>query len=198
MKDTRSTWRERRIGAAAVCLLALAGCLSPPPPATTEVLDETTGNTYTAVAEPYVFSRQRTDVAANSRDYVTLAAAHVNRAGALMPCLIAWRWATVDLRVAPLPPASAGRLVITGDGAPIELKPSGDRDLLAILPHRLHAPVTPVHVAWVYPADAALLARLAAAGELTLEFPDEATPLPFTVWRSGQAALQEFAARVQP
>lgn len=185
-------------GAALACLLAVAGCLSPPPPARTEVLDERTGNTFTAVAEPYVFARQRTDVAAYARDYVTLVAAHLNRAGQLAPCLVVWRWATVDLRVAPLPPASAGRLLITGGGEPIQLTPATDRELLAILPHKLHAPATPVHTAWVYAVDTALLQRLAGAEGLELVFPDEATPLPFALRRSGQAALREFAAGAAP
>lgn len=44
-----------------------------------EYLDENTGATITTVDQPLVFAVERNDVAANLRDYVTLAAAAVNR-----------------------------------------------------------------------------------------------------------------------
>ncbi|MGH8264254.1 MAG: hypothetical protein ACRET4_12300 [Steroidobacteraceae bacterium] len=71
-------------------LCALAGAATAHDPI--EYLDEKTAATVTAVHAPLVFARERRDVAANLRDYVTLVAASVNRSGNISYVLIAYFW----------------------------------------------------------------------------------------------------------
>src|SRR5258705_6017476 len=63
-------------------LVLIAGCTSAPAiPQPHEYLDEQTGATVTAVDAPLVFARERSERAANLRDYVSVVAASVNRGG---------------------------------------------------------------------------------------------------------------------
>src|SRR3979490_821715 len=97
-------------------LVLAAGCTSAlviPQPQ--EYLDEQTGATVTAVDSPLVFARARTELAANLRDYVTLAAASVNRGGKVEYVLIAYVWSTIDVRYAPAS-ALADSPLVTPDG----------------------------------------------------------------------------------
>src|SRR5205085_7065875 len=61
-----------------------------------EYLDEDTAATVTVVGEPLVFAYAIPALAANQRDYVTLAAAAVNRNGKVSYVLIAYFWSTID------------------------------------------------------------------------------------------------------
>src|SRR5258706_12201867 len=72
-----------------------------PPPQPEEYLDEQTGATVDVVDAPLVFARDRSERAANLRDYVTVAAAAVNRGGKLEYVLVAYVWSTLDPRYAP-------------------------------------------------------------------------------------------------
>jgi hypothetical protein len=182
----------------AVASLALSGCLTPVDMAPIDSLDETTGNTYTSVAQPLIFARRRADLAANARDYATIAAAHINRAGKLTTYLLAYRWATVDVRMSALPAKSQGRLTFLGDGRVVELQPLSDPQALAMLRIELAAPRTQGKVGWVYAVDAATLRYLAESHELQLQFPDEAMAQPFEIWSDGRPALQAFARQSAP
>src|SRR5690242_15561306 len=66
-----------------------------------EHLDEKTAATVTTASQPLVFARERPELAAHSREYITLAGAAVNRSGALECYLFVYRWSTVDRRGVP-------------------------------------------------------------------------------------------------
>ena len=95
-----------------------------------QYLDEHTAATITAVDKPLVFARDRTELAANARDYVTLAAAAVDRMGKVQYLLVAYSWSTVDSRLsqerAPVPDslditADDRRILFTGaSGSPTD------------------------------------------------------------------------------
>ena len=59
-------------------------------------LDQSTAVTVTTVGKPVVFARERPNFAVHMRDYITLAAASVDRAGKLHSILIAYYWSTFD------------------------------------------------------------------------------------------------------
>src|SRR4051812_12650535 len=69
-----------------------------------EFLDEKTAATVSVAAKPLVFARERPELAAHSRDYITLAAASVNRSGTIDYFIFAYFWSTLDPR-----DGSAGR-----------------------------------------------------------------------------------------
>jgi hypothetical protein len=175
--------------------VALAGCASEPSRAPAEVLDEQTGATLAVVAEPLVFARSRLDVAANARDYLTAVAVEANRSGKYAQYLLVHRWSTVDRRMAGLPPASAGRLIIEADGRMLEFKPVQPMPAALVRRDRVHLPADADVVSWAYDVDLATLAYLADSQQIRARLPDEPLDSPFALWADGRAALDAFAAR---
>ena len=173
----------------------LAGCASGPQRAPTELLDEQTGATLVVVAEPLVFARARLDVAANARDYLTVVAVEANRSGKYAQYLLVHRWSTVDRRMAALPGAGAGRLIVDADGRTLELKPLEPMPAALVRRDRVHVPQDADVVSWAYDVDIATLAWLAGSHEISARLPDESLASPFTLWGDGRAALQAFAKR---
>jgi len=176
-------------------MVALAACASAPARAPTELLDEQTGATLAVVAEPLVFARPRTDVAANARDYATIVALEANRSGKYSAYLLVHRWSTVDRRMAPLPAESAGRLLIKADGRLLELKPLQPMPAALTRRDAVFMPADADVVSWAYDTDLATLEYLAASHDIGARFPDEPLDSPFVLWRDGRAALREFTAR---
>jgi hypothetical protein len=176
----------------------IAGCLTPPDHTPTDTLDEATGDTYTSVAQPLVFARRRADVAANARDYATIAATHRNHLGSLRTYLLAYRSATLDIRPSALPGPAQGRLRFIADGRVIDLQPLADAAEAAILHSGLAAPRAGAMARWSYAVDVATLQTLADAAVLQLQFPDEALAEPFEVFTDGRAALRAFARQSAP
>lgn len=81
------------------CLTAgLAGCTFPVP-APPEYLDPNTAALVTTVAAPIVFARSHLDVAANARQYATVAAVSINRSGRYEYVLLVYLWSTIDPRL---------------------------------------------------------------------------------------------------
>ena len=121
---------------------ALAG--SAPPQ---EYLDEETAATITVVGEPLVFANERRDLAANARDYVTVAAAAVNRSGKITYVVIAYFWSTVDPRLRPDLLLSPPVLSLQADDRRLELHLAGHSAHEAGIGRPVHeppgSPVTP-------------------------------------------------------
>ena len=96
-------------------LQALAACAATPVDnRPTEYLDEKSAATVTVVRHPLVLARERRELAANTRDYVTVAAAAVNRSGKITYVLIVYVWSTVDVRGAARA-AAPDTLVLAAD-----------------------------------------------------------------------------------
>jgi hypothetical protein len=178
----------------AALFATVPGCASAPPRAPTELLDEQTGATLVVVAEPLVLARARVDVAANARDYLTLVAVEANRAGKYSQYLLVHRWSTVDRRMAALPGATAGRLIIEADGRVLEFKPLQPMPAALVRRDHVFMPEDADAVSWAYDVDMATLAYLAASHEFSVRLPDDTLDSPFTLWRDGRAALRAFAA----
>ena len=71
-------FRSRLSRASLACACLLAGCVTPEPaPRTT--LDTNTGVSLIVTDEPVVLARERRDIAAQARDYLTLVAAESTR-----------------------------------------------------------------------------------------------------------------------
>src|SRR6266404_5022936 len=83
--------------------------------APSEYLDQTTAATITVAAKPLVFARERPELAAHARDYVTLAAASVNRGGTIEYYIFAYLWSTVDNRNRNAVAPASDNLSITAD-----------------------------------------------------------------------------------
>ena len=183
-------------------LTALASCTVPPRvashrarAASHEIFDEETGSTLLVVSKPLVFARERSDVAAHSRDYATIVAVEDDRSGSYTQFLLLYRWSTVDRRMSPPPGPEEGELKIVADGRTIDLKPL-ERPPTSLTQRRaLHVPEHGDVVYRSYRVDPAMLHFIAASHELTLRMPQELLDTPFTLWEDGRSALTQFLTR---
>jgi hypothetical protein len=174
--------------------LWLAGCASVPSGPRVS-LDPRTGATFTMVEKPLIFARQRRDVAANARDYLTVVAVEINVSGQRRLYLAVHQWSTIDLRSGELPPVSSD-LLLVADGRDIALTP--ERDDAAGLPvdaTRLMRPEDAEVVSALYPIDGATLEYIAVSDSLSVAYSDSFA-LPFALWRDGRPDLQRMLARV--
>jgi hypothetical protein len=180
---------------ALVLALLLGACAGPREFAPREIFDEHSGNTVSVVARPLIFARSRSDVAAYARDYATLVAVEVDHSGSTEHYLLVHRWSTVDARMAPPPPADAGRLQLIGEGRVLTLTPLPE--LPVGLEHRpdLHLPPHGEVVSYAYRVDAEMLRFIVKASRMTLELPQETYTAAFTVWEDGRPAWVEFLRR---
>jgi hypothetical protein len=96
-----------------------------------EYTDETTAATITVAEESLVFARERTDLAVNTRDYVSLAPLEINRGGERSYFWFAFVWSTIDRRDGEPLLLDQDELALIADGRPIKLV----RDLLPLTRH---------------------------------------------------------------
>jgi hypothetical protein len=171
---------------------SLAACspsrLAPPH----EIFDEQSAMTLEVVSLPFIFARERSDVAAHARDYATLVATEIDHSGEYSDFLLLYRWSTVDRRMSAPPPAGAGALRILADGRAIDLQPLQKVPIGLTQSHSLYVPPHGDVVPRAYAVDAALLRYIAACRSLTLRMPQEELNTPFTLWQDGREALAQF------
>lgn len=163
-----------------------------------ELLDESSGALLTIVRRPIICARSRTDVAANARDYVTLAAAQEDRSGRISDWLIVHRWSTVDPRFSGDAGVGSGRLRIVADDRVLTLAPAVPAPSLLARRRELFAPPNGRGLSLAYAVDRSTLRYLASAHSLSLRFTDDALPLDYTVWDDGRPALQAWLSDTGP
>ncbi|HXZ59596.1 MAG TPA: hypothetical protein VEG26_05400 [Steroidobacteraceae bacterium] len=197
---TRVAEAEVRCGAlrplAAVLALCAAAAAAGGPAAPREYLDEQTAATVTVVGEPLVFALPRPELAANVRDYATLAAAAVNRAGKISYVLIAYFWSTVDARLRRDPLPAAEPLALQADDRRLALALEGHSAHDAGIGERVHAPPGSAAEPNVYRTDLATLRFIAAARRLTILAESKGAPLTYDLWQDRRPALQAFVRRM--
>jgi hypothetical protein len=177
------------LGALTVSTCLAAGCASrSPEPLPNETFDEGSGTALIVVRHPIVMARSRTDVAAYARDYVTLVVAQEDRSGKNSTWLVAYRWSTVDTRFDPTRALESGQLLLIGDARSIGLKPAERPPLFLHRADLLFAPHFAVNT-WVYAIDRPTLRYLATVRELSLRFPGDKLPEPYSIWKDGRPDL---------
>jgi hypothetical protein len=144
----------------------LGGCVALPAPAPTELLDERTGVTITVVDEPILLARDRREVAANARDYVTLVAAAQNNSGRVSVALVAYYWSTIDERTAAAAASSDPALKLLADGRDLTLTASEPFPAAFANPENLLAPPASRYERRAYPVDREALEFLASSRRL--------------------------------
>jgi hypothetical protein len=175
-----------------VLLQALAACAATPANnGPTEYLDEKSAATVTVVRQPIVFARERRDLAANTRDYVTVAAAAVNRSGKITYVLIVYVWSTVDVRGAPRHTA-ADTLVLAADDRRLRFDLAGTRAADQGIAVPVHAPPGQDAPPNVYATDLATLRFIAAAGRVALRLGADDTAPTYELWDDERPALAAF------
>lgn len=174
--------------------------------APSEYLDERTGATITVTREALVFAFERSTLAANARDYVTLTAVEVDRSGQLQVYLIGYFWSTIDRRTgSTLTDLAQKPIEISADGRVIRLTRTAEfpKDLLD--GERLLAPRSSHVERSAYVVSRDILRYLATSKHLSLAFAsdsDDADPQSdaaldserdiYQPWGNGQQALKAF------
>jgi hypothetical protein len=192
------------LAAPLIALLALTGalpvmltaCATSSREAPHEIFEEQSGNTLLVVGKPFVFARERTDVAAHARDYATLVAVQVDQSGNAREYLLLYRWSTVDPRMSPPPDPKEGQLRILAEGRSIDLKPLAELPTTLSRGKELHVPRHGDVLARAYAADPATLRYIAASRELMIRMPEERLDTPFGIFEDGRGALAEFLQNV--
>ncbi len=161
-----------------------------------EFLDESSGSTLVIVQAPLVFARARTDVAANSRDYVTLVTVLEDRSGKYQLWLIAHRWSTVDPRFGGRPGKDEPQLRLLADDRAVSLTPTLPAPTLLSRRSELFAPAGAQSSA--YAVDADLVHSIAAARLLSLQLGDDASESSYGLWHDERPAMQALLQQVLP
>ncbi|MBS0388419.1 MAG: hypothetical protein JSR15_08040 [Proteobacteria bacterium] len=162
-----------------------------PPPQPEEYLDEQTGATVDIVDAPLVFARERTERAANLRDYVTLAAASVNRAGKLEYVLVAYVWSTLDPRYAPAS-EHADSMLLVADDRRIRLDNNGRSPSDLGIARPVHPPAGQDIQPLVFPTDLATLRFIAAARNLAVQTQLGDDTVTYDLWDDKRGALDRY------
>jgi hypothetical protein len=171
---------------------ALAGCASAPPEYTPhETLDEQTGATITTVDKPLVFARDRSERAANLRDYVTIAAAAVNRGGKRELVLVTYIWSTLDPRYEPAR-ADADALVLVADDRRIRLTANGKTPQELGIGSSVDVPAGQSVKPLVFPTDLETLRFLAAARSLQIQTRLADESVSYDLWEDQRPAMDRF------
>lgn len=184
--------RIRRAGGWTVLLVCFACRVAAGEKQPQEYLDEETAATITVVGEPLVFAYARRDLAANARDYVTLAAAAVNRAGKISYVLIGYNWSTLDPRLRRDALPSAESLSLQADDRTIPLKLQGHSAHEAGIGVAVHQPPGASGAPNVYGVDLATLRFLGEARRLSLQADSAETTISYELWEDRRPALRRF------
>lgn len=157
-----------------------------------EYLDQDTAATVIVVSQPLVFAIPRTELAANARDYLTLAAAAVDRNGKVSYVDIAYFWSTVDPRMRTDSLPSPDSLILQADDRRIELRLKGTSAHDAGIGVPVQVPPGTSALPHVYGIDLATLRFLAEARTLAVVVDSNGTLLNYSLWDDQRAALRAF------
>ena len=177
-----------------LCLALLAaGCSSTATLESAEYLDPITAALVTSVDSPMVFARAHQDVAANSRQYVTVAGVSINRSGHYEYLLLVYLWSTVDPRLGT-DRHPGQNLIWLADDRAIRLLRDTRSLKEAGISRPLYAPEHTRGRPRIYRTDRDTLRFLADAKRLRLVLEGDDDPRPFEVWTDGRRALAQLAA----
>jgi hypothetical protein len=162
-----------------------------------EYVDEITAVSITVPVNAIVFARERTDLAVNARDYVTLAPLEVNRTGKRSYFWSGYVWSTIDRRGGGPVLDPKDELVLIADGRPIPLRADGK----SLRDHGVGqaptgAPIrkaTPV----LFAARPDEIAYVAHAQELRVDVIHEGVSEPFLLWKDARDGVRELSERLQ-
>jgi hypothetical protein len=127
----------------------------------TRYLDSLTAATITVSAEPWVFARERPDIAVNVRDYLSLYALEVNRSGERRTYLLVRVWSTVN--PADGPPEDPVILDIAADDRVLSVQPVSAEPRTFGVGEPIADPRSERERTWYYPVDPEVLTYISAA-----------------------------------
>lgn len=179
---------------AGLCAL-VAGCTSlPATDSPQSYIDESSAATITAVGRPLVFARERPNFAVHMRDYITLAAAAVNRSGKIEYVLITYFWSTFDPHAQDGDAAARqpDELIVVADDRRITLVKL-DRSAHEVgVDEPADAPRVGASSPTLYHTDPATIRFIAAAQTLSVRTRIGDNQLSYEIWQDGRASLTQW------
>jgi hypothetical protein len=183
--------------ALALALLALLTATLPgctfPAPRPPEYLDPDTAALVTTVTTPIIFARTDNDVAANARQYATVAAVSINRSGHYEYVLLVYLWSTLDPRLG-IDRHPGQNIVLLADDRAIRLTRDSRGMHEVGISTPLHAPEHIRGQPRIYRTDRETLQFLSGARRVRLLLEGDEDPRPFDIWTDGRRALAQFAS----
>lgn len=189
---TSGLGRRAALAALACGLAGAVLTVSAADPPVRTYLDETTAATVTVATEPLVFARERTDLAVNARDYLSLAPIEVNRAGTRTYYWFGYVWSTIDRRDGEAIADRDDEWVLLADDRPIPLRPERQslRELgIAELP--LRRPVRTA-VPLLFGTQPEILTFVAGASSFNAQLLRDGLSEHFPPWHEARTALRNF------
>lgn len=181
------------------CLRLLAGLIvtviascTVPAPRPPEYLDPNTAALVTTVTSPIVFARSHLDVAANARQYATVAAVSVNRSGRYEYVLLVYLWSTLDPRLG-IDRHAGQNVILLADDRAVRLVRDGRSMHEVGISTPLHAPEHIRGQPRIYRTDLETLQFVARARRVRLLLEGDEDPRPFDIWADGRRDLAQFA-----
>jgi hypothetical protein len=175
--------------------VGLSGCTFPAP-RPPEYLDPDTAALVTTVSTPIIFARTDNDVAANARQYATVAAVSVNRSGHYEYVLLVYLWSTLDPRLG-IDRHPGQNVILLADDRAIRLVRDSRSMHEVGISTPLHAPEHIRGQPRIYRTDKETLQFLAKAKRVRLLLEGDEDPRPFDIWTDGRTALAQFAFGTQ-
>jgi len=155
-------------------------------------LDDKTAASITLAREAIVFARERTDLAVNARDYLSLTAIEVNRTGERSYYWSGYIWSTIDRRDGAPVLEPAAQLMLVADGRPIHLIDEQDKSRML----GVGTPPTPVPVRSarpvLYRVEPEILRYVADSTDLSVLVVTAGISESLTPWRDGRRELLAF------
>lgn len=160
-----------------------------------QYLDRHSGATITTMGRPFIFAHERPSLAVNTRDYISIVAVDVNRAGQHQLYWYGYAWTTVTQRTDDTAPATAAGWLLLADGRPIALQaPSEAPPQLGIASPPISSPARDARVL-MFLAEPDQLSYVAAAGTLSIQHTDGSDV--FSMWSDARRELQGFLQRAK-
>ena len=170
----------------------VAGCASDAP-RVNEYLDPQTAVTIRSLAEPLVYAHDAPELAANTRDYLSLGLVETNNMGRRKHYLALISWSTIDrhrvgIVAAPVPE----RVELDLGGKPLELAGASHEPRGFGIGGRLFRPPAGYSGESWYEVTPAQLRALAAAPPASIALDGDAGRISYLPWRAEARGLEEF------
>ncbi len=164
-----------------------------------EYLDDKTAATVTVMAKPMVFARERRELAAHSRDYVTLTATSVNRSGSVDYFIFAYFWSTLDRRdpLGGKDLLGGDEITIAADDRLIRPRFEGHSSQEVGVGGAVHSPP---HHRWtlnVYRTDVATLRFLVESRHIAVVTASAEGPITYDLWDDERDSLRGLVDRLE-
>lgn len=170
----------------------LAGCAGESP-RVSEYLDQQTAVTIRSLAEPLVYAHDAPELAANTRDYLSLGLVETNNMGKRKHYLALISWSTIDrhrvgVAAAPVPE----RVEFDLGGKPLELSGASHEPRGFGIGGQLFRPPAGYSGESWYEVTPAQLRALAASPPASISLDGDAGSISYLPWRAEGRALAEF------